>query len=120
MTTALFATPIEGELIHSGMPCLIVGVNNDDHVLVVNDEGHLEIWGMNNVRINWRHNWTDHCWVDVGEVDDNDPQDDPTDGGQDLSGLVPGPDGPGAGDPLDPEGQSTPGDPGGLDTGEAR
>lgn len=112
---ALFAAPIEAETVSGGLPVLILGITELFEAFVVTDEGRFGAEPLTNLSVNWRYNWRDHSWVETGDM--NGAQDDPPDGGSDLSGSVPDTDGVGASDPLNPEGRQTTGDPGDLDTG---
>lgn len=115
---ALFSAPIEGEVVQSGMPILILGLTDDGDVLSVDEDGGFIFHGFQAVRTTWRYDWRKHDWVDLKETDAT--QDSPLDGGEGVSGSVPESDDIGESDPFDPEGRQTTGDPGNLDTGEAQ
>ena len=114
---ALFPTPLRANDVN-GLPILILGITSYFEYLAIDVDGKTGVFPHENVTLDWRYDWRDHRWVDVGETDGE--KNDPPDGGSDLSGSIPEPDGVGTGDPFDEEGGSTPGDLGDLDTGEAR
>lgn len=101
---ALFSAPIEATTYDSGMPVLVIGVavTDEPNYIVIDDDGKTLYIPMSNVTMNWRYNWRDHEWVEVGDM--NGTQDDPLDGGPDLSGPISEPDGVGPSDPIDTQG----------------
>lgn len=118
-----FPGPVEAEDERSGLPVLALGVvtirgpqgvADSFSILAVDDDGKFAVIPMDQVKVNWRYNWRDHRWdegVQSGE-------DEAPDGGPDLPGSIPEPDGVSAGDPFNEEGRSTTGDPGNVDPRE--
>ena len=93
-------------------PGLWIG-SDDEYEYVVDTDGHVQRFELHTLTISWRFDWRVQEWIEVGDeeaVDD--------DGGAQLSRSVLDVDGAGAGDPLDEEGQSSPGGSGSLDTTE--
>lgn len=94
-------------------PCLILGFVNY-LVLIVRDDGQLQLAEIDAVTPDIRFNWKTHEWIEVGDIG----QETPDDGSAQLSGSVPDPDTAGDGDQIDTEGGASTGDPRDLDARE--
>ena len=112
-----FVAPIEIEVIANGMPALLLGLDEDQAIVVLED-GTFAWLAMTAIQTNWRYDWRQHDWIDLKEQDAT--QDSSLDGGEGVSGSVPESDDLGEGDPFNPEGGQASGNPGDVDTGETQ
>lgn len=116
---SLFTGMIEVEITSSGMPGLMLGVQEGEDAVwaLMIDEGGNFIWAdITNLKTSWRYDFGRGEWVELKETDDT--QDNSTDGGEGFSGSVPELDELGEGDSLDEEGRQAAGSAGYMDAGE--
>lgn len=117
MSVALFRIAISATNDISGLPVLVIGYENG-HYLIIDDGGQTLFIDYGKVTFDWRYDWRNHHWIDVGEMHDQQTTA-PDDRSAPVSRFVPEPDRADNSDPLDPQGPETPGDPRRVDPGEA-
>ena len=118
-TISLLSGLIEAEEVSSGMPVLIVGVQDGENIdvaLVIDENGNFTWDNITNLRTPWRYNFDLGEWVEQKES--NGTEDDSPDGGEGVPGSIPELDEFSEGDPLDTEGRQAAGGFGYVDTGE--
>lgn len=100
MSFALLSLPLSAD--KDGLPVLVLGLTDEMEGIVITDTGKFELVDLDRLTVEWRYDWSNHKWIDVGGI--NGTQNDGPDGGPSFSGSVPEFDRVGASDPLDPEG----------------
>lgn len=118
---SLFNGLLEAEVVSSGMPVLMIGIQDaadTSFVLAIDENGAFTWVDLTNLRLPWRYDFGRGDWVDIKETDDT--QDNSPDGGPGIPGSVPELDEFGEGDPFDQEGRQATGGVGDVDAGEDR
>lgn len=77
------------------------------YALFVDDEGSLRTSNVDRLKLEWRFNWNTHTWEDI-DIDEVFDDIEGSDGGPEIPGDIPEPDGTDGSDPSD-EGDGTPG-----------
>ncbi len=100
-------------------PCMLIALSmRPQYAVIVEADGTLRAVGFSDVNIDWRYDWRNGAWVDVGPYEGSDgygTAEAPDDGGEEVSGRVPDPDRADGSDQGDREDGTSRG----LDPGEA-
>lgn len=105
----MIALPSPIPATYLGIPSLVIAMD-EGHVYLVDADGKIAKATFDIVEIDWKYDYESQVWVDYGPIPEGgyaEPEEETDDGGEEIQGRVPDPDGAGGGNQGDQENGET-------------